>query len=46
MQDLINYICAEFIYGKQMRNDRVIVELLDKVKSGEITLAKALEQFP
>ncbi|WP_170860382.1 DUF4123 domain-containing protein [Duganella sp. CF458] len=46
MQDLINYICAEFIYGEQMRNDSVIIELLGKVKSGEITLAKALEQFP
>jgi hypothetical protein len=46
MQDLINYICAEFIYGEQMRNDHVIVELLGKVKAGEITLAKAMEQFP
>lgn len=46
MQDLINYICAEFIYGDQMRNDSIIIELLGKVKAGEMTFTNALEQFP
>ncbi|AIY41053.1 hypothetical protein LT85_1895 [Collimonas arenae] len=46
MQDIINYICAGLIYGSQMQQNSVIGELLDKVKTGQISLPEALEQFP
>jgi hypothetical protein len=46
MQDIINYICAGLIYGSQLHQNGVIGALLDKVKTGQISLPEALEQFP
>ena len=46
MQDIINYICAEFIYGDQIRYDSTIQGLLGRVKNGEISFGEAMEQFP
>jgi len=46
MQDIINYICAGFIYGDQMQQNSIMIELLDNVKAGQIHLSEALEQFP
>lgn len=46
MQDIINYICAGFIYGDQMQHNSIMAELLDNVKTGKISLPEAFEQFP
>ncbi|AMP12586.1 hypothetical protein CPter291_0291 [Collimonas pratensis] len=46
MQDIINYICAGLIYGSKMQHDSVMAGLLSNVKTGNISLSEALEQFP
>lgn len=46
MQDIIQYICAGLIYGTQLQRDSIMTKLLDNVKTGQISLSEALEQFP
>jgi hypothetical protein len=46
MQDIIQYICAGLIYGTQLQRDSIMTELLDNVKTGQLSLSEALEQFP
>jgi hypothetical protein len=46
MQDIINYICAGLIYGTQLQRDSIMTDLLNNVKTGQISLSEALEKFP
>jgi hypothetical protein len=46
MQEIIQYICAGLIYGTQLQHDSIMTGLLDNVKTGQISLSEALEQFP
>ena len=46
MRDIVNYTCAALIYGPQMHDDAVIAALLEQVRTGDIDLDAALEQFP
>jgi len=46
MQEIIQYICAGLIYGAQLQSDSTMTGLLDNVKTGQISLSEALEQFP
>ncbi|WP_227246695.1 DUF4123 domain-containing protein [Paraburkholderia caribensis] len=46
MQDIVNYVCAGIIYGSHMQESIEIERLLEKVRSRQISLTEALEQFP
>ncbi|CAD6532997.1 DUF4123 domain-containing protein [Paraburkholderia sabiae] len=46
MRDILDYVCAALIYGEKMHESSVIEVLLEKVRSRQISLTEALEQFP
>ena len=46
MNDLVNYVCAGLIYKEQLKQDAVILALLDRVKHGDLKFSEALEQMP
>jgi hypothetical protein len=46
MRDILDYVCASLIYGDRMIESQEIATLLQKVKSRELSLTQALEQFP
>lgn len=46
MNDLVNYVCAGLIYKEQLKQDALILTLLDRVKQGDLKFSEALEQMP
>ena len=46
MNDLVNYVCAGLIYKEQLKQDELILTLLDRVKHGDLKFSEALEQMP
>ena len=46
MQDLVNYVCVSLIYGARLREDKDLLALLARVKSGEMRFAAAMSLMP
>jgi hypothetical protein len=46
MGDLVNFVCAGFIYGEALRNDPAITSALQNVHAGKCSFDQAMEQFP
>lgn len=46
MRDLVNYVCVEMIYKERLREDRYIADLLNQVKTRQLSFHDALELLP
>jgi len=46
MRDLVNYVCVELIYKERLREDRYIADLLNQVKTRQLSFHDALELLP
>ncbi|HEX9171549.1 MAG TPA: DUF4123 domain-containing protein [Telluria sp.] len=46
MHDLVNFVCIDILYMERMRDDGIILNLLDEIKCGRITFNEALERLP
>lgn len=46
MKDLVNYVCVSLIYGARLWEDNGIVDLLARVKSGEMRFSAAMKLMP
>jgi hypothetical protein len=46
MGDLVNFVCMELIYKERMREDELIVALLENVKKGDSTFLDVIGKLP
>lgn len=46
MQDMVNFVCVKLIYGERMLTDKVILNILDRMRQGQLTFPQALDALP
>jgi len=46
MRDLVDFVCVVLIYKSDVHQNKLILELLEQVKRGELSFRRAIEELP